>query len=49
MAASRKFISIEKIAVNIGNSDTADNAGVIKRILIVTNEDIAKQQVLNIR
>lgn len=43
MAASRKFISIEKIAVNIDNSDTADNAGVIKKdSLIVTNEDIAK-------
>jgi len=43
MAASRKHISIEKIALNIDDSDTADNAGVIKKdSLIINNTDIAK-------
>ena len=43
MAASRKHISIEKIALNIDDSDAPDNAGVVKKdSFIIINEDIAK-------
>ncbi|HPB17770.1 MAG TPA: pyroglutamyl-peptidase I [Clostridia bacterium] len=42
MAASRKFISIEKIAVNINNSNTADNAGIFKKdSIIIPGAEIA--------
>lgn len=36
MAASRKCISIERIALNINNSDTPDNAGVLKKDSLIT-------------
>ncbi|MFA7672378.1 MAG: pyroglutamyl-peptidase I [Clostridia bacterium] len=35
MAYSRKKISIERLAVNIDHSDTADNAGVIRKDQII--------------
>ncbi|NLV33415.1 MAG: hypothetical protein GXY21_02625 [Clostridiaceae bacterium] len=42
MAASRKFISIEKIALNINNSNTADNAGIFKKdSIIIPRAEIA--------
>lgn len=48
MAASRKSISIEKIALNINNANAADNAGIlIKDSPIISGADIALMATLD--
>lgn len=48
MAASRKSISIEKIAININNANTADNAGILKKdCVIIKDADTALMATLD--